>query len=193
MTARAPPLVGIFAPLVLCRLDVARGSPRVSVPVSASLGDIVINRIRSRASRASSGFTLIELMVVVAIIAILAAIGIPIYRDYLIRGYLTEVQAGLSAVRTAQEQFYQDNRSYKPASGGCGAKMPASKQWTYTCSPSNDGQSWSATAGGNTGTAVKDFQFTIDQTNTRKTNSVKSGWKQPTENCWVVRKDGSCS
>lgn len=153
----------------------------------------MINRIPSRASRAMSGFTLIELMVVIAIIAILAAIAVPIYRDYLIRGYLTEAQAGLAAVRTAQEQFYQDNRSYKPPSGGCGAKMPTSSLWTYTCSPSDDGQTWSATAGGNATSAVKDFQYTIDQANVRKTNSVKAGWKKPTDNCWVVRKDGSCS
>jgi len=131
-------------------------------------------------------------MIVVAIIAILAAIGIPIYRDYLIRGYLTEAQAGLSAVRTAQEQFYQDNRSYKPAGGGCGAKMPASTKWTYTCSPSDDGQSWSALVGGNTGTIVEKFQFTIDQNNVRKTNAVPPKWVK-NDTCWVVRKDGSCS
>lgn len=164
----------------------------MSVPVSASLGDIVINRIRSRASRASSGFTLIELMVVVAIIAILAAIGIPIYRDYLIRGYLTEAQAGLSAVRTAQEQFYQDNRTYSPSTGGCGAKMPASTKFTYTCSPANSGQTWEAKANGNAGTAVDGFQYSIDQTNTRKTLGVPAKWKK-TDTCWVIRKDGSCS
>jgi len=156
------------------------------------LGDIVKQRILSRASRASSGFTLIELMIVVAIIAILAAIAVPIYRDYLIRGYLTEAQAGLSAVRTAQEQYYQDNRSYQKPNGDCGASMPASTKFSYTCSPASNGQTWSAQASGIAGTAVAGFQYYIDQTNTRKTTGTPPKWTASTT-CWTIRRDGSCS
>lgn len=156
------------------------------------MGDIVKQRILSRASRASSGFTLIELMIVVAIIAILLAIAVPIYRDYLIRGYLSEGQSSLSAYRTGMEQYYQDNRVYGVTGTTCGATLPTSKNFTYSCATSNSAQSWSATAVGNAGTAVNGFTYTIDQLNVRATTAAPPKWST-SATCWTLRRDGSCS
>ena len=58
------------------------------------------------------GFTLIELLIVVAIIAILAAIAIPQFSSYRIRGYNSAALADLRNGRTAEEAFFSDWQAY---------------------------------------------------------------------------------
>ncbi|WP_369931332.1 type IV pilin protein [Xanthomonas sp. NCPPB 2632] len=132
-------------------------------------------------------------MIVVAIIAILAAIAIPMYRDYLTRSKLTEAQNLLSDYRTKMEQYFQDNRSYVSSGTTCGAPLPsaASNFFTYTCLGSST--TYTATATGIAGKGADNFAFTIDQTNTRITTKVPPKWVSPTTNCWVVRKSGDCT
>jgi type IV pilus assembly protein PilA len=58
------------------------------------------------------GFTLIELLIVVAIIAILAAIAIPQFSSYRIKGYNAAATADLRNARTAEESFFSDWQVY---------------------------------------------------------------------------------
>ena len=50
-------------------------------------------------------------MIVVTIISILAAIAVPAYNNYVLRGQLAEALSGLAAQRARMEQFYQALRT----------------------------------------------------------------------------------
>ena len=143
-----------------------------------------------------AGFTLIELMIVVLIIGILASVAIYNYSDYLRRTKLTEAQNALSAYRVAEEQYFQDNRTYLAAGagGGCGAVLPippAMKYFTMSCTAT--ATTFLAKATGMPGTQVSAFEFSIDQINTRVTTKVLTGWGTANQQCWVIRKGGTCS
>ena len=132
----------------------------------------------------SRGFTLIELMITVAIIAILAAIALPNYTQYVVRGKIAEGTSELAQWRNRMERFFQDNRTFD---GGCEATKPAStKYFTYSCVAADE--SYTLTATGIAAQGVNGYVYTVDVSNARATTQFAGAATSAT--CWQTRAGG---
>ena len=149
-------------------------------------------------ARPAPGFTLIEVMITVAIVAILAAVAIPSYSDYLLRGRLVEGPNTLGSERVLMEQYFQDNRTYADVSASilspCSATQLAAlnatlKYFAVSCSK-YDATSYTLVATGKT--SVNGATYTVNQTNSMATTKLPTNWGSATYACWITRKGDSC-
>jgi type IV pilus assembly protein PilE len=85
-----------------------------------------------RALAPSGGFTLIEVMITVAIIGILAAIALPSYSRYVIKGNRTAAESFMMEVASMQERYLVDNRAYATTLAALGyTTLPSSVTTNY--------------------------------------------------------------
>ena len=143
---------------------------------------------------ASAGFTLIEVMITVAIIGILAAVALPSYRDYIVRGQLTDASNGLATIRAQMERHFQDNRSYATVGGFTTPCAAAAATRTFnlfvvSCSgtPTATAFTLQAVGSGN----VNGFTYTITEADVRATTAAPTGWITCATG-WMVKRGQVC-
>ena len=73
--------------------------------------------MKKSAKKNKKGFTLIELLIVVAIIAILAAIAIPQFSTYRVKGYNAAASSDIRNAKTAEEALFADYQGYGDSNG----------------------------------------------------------------------------
>ena len=149
----------------------------------------------TRSLRRPRGFTLIEMLMVVCLISILSALAYPSYRDYIIRGALTDATNGLSTMRAQMERHFLDNRSYATVGdfvSPCLRPNAAARtfgKFVVSCVGNPTATTFTLQAVGSEN--VDGFAFTVDQNDVRATTGAAYGW--PTcASSWMTKKGQPC-
>ena len=135
----------------------------------------------------AKGFSLIELMIAVAIIGILAAVAVPQYSKYVVRGNRAAAQSFLMDIANREKQYLLDARTYADSLATLNVSEPVdvSKYYTITvcidsagtaCSTASSPPYFKITAAPKTGTAqADDGNLTLDDSGA-KTHGAASTW-----------------
>lgn len=85
--------------------------------------------------KTKKGFSLIELLVAVAIMGILAAVAIPSYQSYVVKGNRAAAQSFMMDLANREKQYMLDARKYATdAELGVSAPADVNKHYTITIS-----------------------------------------------------------
>jgi type IV pilus assembly protein PilE len=142
------------------------------------------------------GFTLLEVMITVAIVGILAAIAVPSYSYFVTRSRIIEGTNALGDYRNRMEKYFLDHRTYLDAGGNCAMASDMATNYNVvpdhlfamSC-PASSATSYTLRAQGSG--PMTGFTYTVNEQNAKATTATV--WGPTAANCWVIRKDGSCT
>lgn len=116
-------------------------------------------KLKSIKSKAQSGFTLIELMITVAIVGILAAVALPAYQNYTIRGQVSEGFTLAGGVQTAFAENYAQTGVPAPDMATLG--LSADPVGKYVTDVTQAGGKITVTYGGSSNTKIAGGSITL--------------------------------
>ncbi|MFZ3018929.1 MAG: type IV pilin protein [Gallionella sp.] len=105
---------------------------RLSTHACRRMSALAAVQVRTNSRSVQNGFSLIELMVAVAIVGILAAVALPSYQSYVVKGNRAAAQAFMADVENREKQYLLDARSYAADLSTLGMSMPTDVSNFYT-------------------------------------------------------------
>ena len=127
------------------------------------------------------GFSMVELMIVVVIISILAAIAIPSYRQYVLKGHRSEATRALQDLASRQENYYFSNNEYTDNLADLGASGDIAGVYFTVAIPSASSSVYQITATAQ-GTQTQDggcTAFTLHRSGAKESTGTA-----PSATCW---------
>ena len=93
--------------------------------------------MKNKITQTSKGFTLIELVIAVAIVAIIAAIGIPAYDRYKLKGYRMDAISYLTKAAALEENWMAEKGVYTAILTNLGGDTTDRDHYTVTATGGN--------------------------------------------------------
>ncbi len=135
-------------------------------------------RLNNPQSKASGGFTIVELMIVLVFVAVLATIALPAYQGYVIKANRGAAQAYLMEIAQRQQLYFNDTRTYASDPNDLNVQPSERVSNNYTVSiaadPNDVPPTFTVTATA-TGKQAQDGDLTIDHTGA-KTRDGTEAW-----------------